>query len=423
MLLKVCDTLNTLFQSFLFIWVCNTISSKDNKISKFKSCILMLFIFIDVIIFTYSNINPPLANFLMMTITLLLILLFYRRSILDAFIGFGLAYFITTITTYFPGTFYQYYFMNLKLNISPEFQVFLFVYIPLFLLYSLIYKFRKYIFEVGMFLKSLKHSLIIIQLINYALIFLNTLFMEWVTQNMNPLFKSILYIGAFIAFVFAAIYFAKINDKSKEVEMLNSALNDKITELRKIKHDYGSEISGLYGLYQLGKIDRLGELLKSIVERYQAVSPVIDLNVQASPMVASVLHTAVSAGVNVVVFDSGNYENLDISDNELLKLLSNIIKNSVDVLKGTENPIIKFKSYSSYNGIIITIVNNGPEIPGNIRNRIFESGFSTKDNENGDRGYGLSIVKDIISKCNGKISLQSNKQYTQFKIEIPYKVS
>lgn len=82
---------------------------------------------------------------------------------------------------------------------------------------------------------------------------------------------------------------------------------------------------------------------------------------------------------------------------------------------------MKYKSYNSYDDIIISISNNGPEIPEDIRSNIFKEGFSTKDNKTGDRGYGLSIVKDIINSCNGKISISSDKEWTSFNITIPNK--
>jgi sensor histidine kinase regulating citrate/malate metabolism len=275
-------------------------------------------------------------------------------------------------------------------------------------------------FDTCLAVKNLKRSLVLILLIDYALIFLDTLHMEWATESMGVIFKFTLNLTAFTVFVFAAIYFAKINDKSKEVEMLNIALNEKVTELKKIKHDYGSEISSLYGLYQLGKIDRIGSLLKGIVERYQGMNPTINISVQATPLVASVLNYAFSAGVNVIVFDGGNYESLAVTDNDLLKLLSNIVRNSVDALERTQNPTIKFKSYNSYKGIVISVINNGPQISEDSKGKIFRAGFSTKENKSSDRGYGLSIVMDIIKGCNGEISVESSKEWTQFKIEIPY---
>jgi hypothetical protein len=423
MLLKVCDLLNTFFQAFLFVWICNSIAYKENKISKVKFITLMTLIFIITVTVTYSNVNIPMANFVLVNIILLFCLFFYRKSILDAFIGVGLAYSIMVIQGYLLLTFYQNVVVNLNLKISSQVQMFLFIYIPIWISYYFIYRVRKNIFNAAIYLKSIKHAQISILIIDYALIFVDTLRIEWTSHNMEVVFKAILYLLTLVVFIFAVIYFANINDKSKEVEMLNTALSEKITELKKIKHDYGSEISGLYGLYQLGKVDRIGALLKSIVEKNQAVNTAVDVTVEATPIVASVLQTALNKGIDVIVFDSGDYEALNITDNDLLKLLSNIIKNSIDVLDGVENPIIKFKSYNSYNGISMSIVNNGPEIPKEVKNKIFQSGFTTKEDKNGDRGFGLSIVKDIINKCNGEIKIESNQEWTKFNMEIPYKIS
>jgi signal transduction histidine kinase len=424
MLLKICDILNTLLQALLFVWVCNNIVHKDNRISKAKFGILAMLIFTDVYLFTtYIMINPNVANLLALIIILLVLILFYRKTIIDAFTGFFVAYLLVTITTYFIVTIYQHYFANLNLNISAELSMFIFVYIPIFLLYLLFYRFRKDIFNVGVFLRSLKHSIIIIQIMIYALIFINILYVESIVEDMNPIFKAFLYIVAFITFIFAAIYFAKINEKSKEVEMLNEALNNKINELKKIKHDHGSEISSIYGLYQLGKMDRLGELLKSIVERNQTFTPAVSVDIESNPLVAAVLNTAASRGITVINLDGADYENLPLTDDELMKLVSNIIKNSIDALVNTENPTIKYNSYNNSEGIVIMISNNGPDIPQEIRNKIFDMGFSTKGNSTGDRGFGLSIVMDILKRYNGKISIRNNREFVQFIIEIPCKAA
>lgn len=423
MLLKICDIVTTLFQAFLIVWACNNIASKDNKISKVKSYVLIVCIFFTVMLFTYSSIHIPLANLLMIAGTLLFTILFYRRSVIDAFLGFGLIYTVALPATYLFVVFYQYVALNLNINICAEFKMVLFVYIPVWIVYFCMYRFRKYLFNACIALKSLRPSLVLVLSICYALIVFDTIRAHIQIQYADLMFKNLLYVVILISFVFMITYFARVNDKLKEVEMLNNALSEKITELKKVKHDYGSEISGLYGLYQLGKMDRIGQLLKSIVERNQALNTAVNVNIQATPMVASLLNSAVSSGVDVVVFDSGDYENLNISDNELLKLLSNIIRNAVDALRGEQNPIIKFKSYNNYSGIVITIVNNGPEIPKEIRSKIFESGFSTKGNNNSDRGYGLSIVKNIIDKCKGKVWVDSSEKWTQFNIEIPYRAS
>jgi signal transduction histidine kinase len=419
MLLKVCDLLNTFCQAFLFTWVTQNIVAKEKRISRQSSITLMALISAEVIAFTYSNFHSPLANFVMIMIVFILVAAFFRKSVTEAFIGVGIAYFIIAILAYFLVTLYQNVLIGLILPIPPDVQILLFVFVPAWITYGILYRLRRNIFGVAVFFKNLRHSLFFVIIIDLSLIILDTLRIEWTIESMNITFKFFIYLLAFISFVSATIFFAKINSKSKEVEMLNEALNEKIVELKKLKHDYGSEISSLYGLYQLQKFDKIGEILKDIVDRYQTSSSAINVNQKINPIVSSVMHSAVSAGVNVIIIDDADYENISITYNELLKLLSNIVNNAVDVLKCSENPTIKFKSYNSYNGVTITILNNGPEIPMDLKSEIFEAGFSTKAKEAGERGYGLSIVKDIINKCGGKISLESNSEYTQFKFEIP----
>jgi hypothetical protein len=417
-LIKIIDIATTIFQAFLIVWSCNNIALK-NKLSKLRSVFLAASIIAIIVAFTYSSFKAQYANLLMVFATFLTVVIFYRKSVVDAIIGFGFSYGAIIIAAYFIMSFNQIILPKLNLHISPDLQALFFIYIPGWIIYSLIYLSGKYIFNAFITLKSFKNSYIFALIILYSLIILDTLRVYIQFGSIDLIFKYTFYLLIFMIFIFIVIYFAKINEKSKEVEMLNSALKDKISELKKIKHDYGSEISSLYGLYQLGRIERLGELLKGIVEKNQAVNTSLYVKVQATPIVSSILNPAVSKGIDVIVSDCGEYENLPVTDGELVKVLSNIVNNSIDVLKDVKDPMIRFKSYNNYDGIVITIGNNGAEIPPVIKNKIFETGFSTKNNESGDRGFGLGIVKDIINKYDGHISIESSDTWTQFIIEIP----
>lgn len=66
----------------------------------------------------------------------------------------------------------------------------------------------------------------------------------------------------FLAFIIK--YFANIKKKSDQIFKLNEALEEKNSELRKIKHDYGAQISYLYGLCLMERFDDL----KKISKRY-----------------------------------------------------------------------------------------------------------------------------------------------------------
>ena len=83
--------------------------------------------------------------------------------------------------------------------------------------------------------------------------------------------------------------------------------------------------------------------------------------------------------------------------------------------------ILKWQSLNYKNDIVICIQNNGPMIEDEVIDKIFQSGFSTKDNSNKEHGFGLAIVKETIEKCKGKISVTSDIEKTEFIITIPRK--
>jgi signal transduction histidine kinase len=71
----------------------------------------------------------------------------------------------------------------------------------------------------------------------------------------------------------------------------------------------------------------------------------------------------------------------------------------------------------------IRIRDNGPGIPQNIRDRIFNPFFTTKPGVKVNTGLGLSISHDIVVKeHHGKIHLETEEgKFTEFIIRLPKK--
>ena len=63
---------------------------------------------------------------------------------------------------------------------------------------------------------------------------------------------------------------------------------------------------------------------------------------------------------------------------------------------------------------------NGPGIPKNKQNRIFEPFYTTKEPGEGT-GLGLSISLGIIQDHNGSIEFSSDKNETIFTVSLPLK--
>lgn len=68
---------------------------------------------------------------------------------------------------------------------------------------------------------------------------------------------------------------------------------------------------------------------------------------------------------------------------------------------------------------IFKITNNVPIIPEDIREKIFNKGFSTKG-DNGN-GLGLFIIKRLVDKYGGDLKLVVDENGNNFIVSIPEK--
>jgi two-component system, NtrC family, sensor kinase len=84
------------------------------------------------------------------------------------------------------------------------------------------------------------------------------------------------------------------------------------------------------------------------------------------------------------------------------------------------DPMIRLETQKSGNSVKIIVEDNGPGIPPNIRDKIFQPFFTTKPSGSGT-GLGLSLSYDIITKVHGgKLSVESEEgEFTRFIIELP----
>jgi signal transduction histidine kinase len=74
---------------------------------------------------------------------------------------------------------------------------------------------------------------------------------------------------------------------------------------------------------------------------------------------------------------------------------------------------LKIYSTQEQNKVSIVVFNDGPQIPVEIQDQIFDKFYTTKASKNGT-GLGLNIVKNIIDDHNAKIALKSTDENTQF---------
>lgn len=229
----------------------------------------------------------------------------------------------------------------------------------------------------------------------------------------NEVLKNILTVLFFLFLTFAFLYMIKISSKSREINRLNLDLMYNNNELRKVKHDYGAQISYLYGLCLMGRYDDLKRALKDVIDASNYSNKISEDSSKSILYLA--LESAVkSKNIKVSIEERADLYKLKIPEMDLFRVLSNIINNAVEAMN--DKGCIFAKSYQLEEEVIILIQNDGPEIPKDALASIFKTGFTTKENKERSHGFGLSIVHELVEKYGGRISVTSSKELTEFRI-------
>ena len=103
---------------------------------------------------------------------------------------------------------------------------------------------------------------------------------------------------------------------------------------------------------------------------------------------------------------------------EITQVLVNLLNNSIYALDDRPDKVIKIDARVVEATIFITVSDNGPGIPAQIRDKIMDPFFTTKPLGEGS-GLGLSISHNIITDHMGTLCIKESKTGAMFVIELP----
>ncbi len=208
------------------------------------------------------------------------------------------------------------------------------------------------------------------------------------------------------------IHSIEVEKKARIADELNEQLEVKNSELRKIKHDYGAQISYLYGLYLLERWDSLGEAIDNIIENNNSVLSSVLLNEGVDSKITQAVNKLLQKGIHVIIEENADIKIIKIEYNELISIIKGICEAILHVIG--EQGLIKIRTYIRMDQFIIN----------------FESSnlgyiYSNEREKNKYTNIKKSLkilLKDVISmvsKNNGKIYIKKGNNLFQIKIKFP----
>jgi signal transduction histidine kinase len=128
---------------------------------------------------------------------------------------------------------------------------------------------------------------------------------------------------------------------------------------------------------------------------------------------ASIEEALLPTGVVVERHIAADAITIDADPDQLRQVLSNLLTNSVQA--GASNLV--FSSEPVAGGVALRVKDDGPGVPPEVRDRIFEAMFTTKAKGS---GLGLSLCRQVVEAHGGTLELEPSAQGATFLIALPH---
>ena len=190
--------------------------------------------------------------------------------------------------------------------------------------------------------------------------------------------------------------------------------------LRAQNHEFMNKLHTISGLIQLEEYDKALEFIHTTGEIRTNILELLNNKIK-EPVTAGLIlakyNKAVEGRIDFKINENCKLNKIpdNISKDEFLIILGNLIENSIDAVIERENAEISMSIIENEDSVQIEISNNGNKIPRELEEKIFKQGFTTK---HGDRGHGLYNIVKILKEIDGQMWFTTGEKTTWY-VTIP----
>jgi len=181
----------------------------------------------------------------------------------------------------------------------------------------------------------------------------------------------------------------------------------------------GCLVRGLAGEIQdaATRISGIVAAIKGFTHMDQAtVAEPVDLQQGLSNTVAVLKSKARAKSVAVTVSVAANTPRVLGFIGELNQIWANLIDNALDAVP--ESGHVDITVRTERQRVVVSVIDDGPGIPVEIRERLFDPFFTTKPVGKGT-GLGLDIVRRLVIHNAGEIDFETAPGRTEFRVWLP----
>ncbi len=101
---------------------------------------------------------------------------------------------------------------------------------------------------------------------------------------------------------------------------------------------------------------------------------------------------------------------------ELNQVWANLVENAIDAAPASGT--VEVAAAREGDTVVVRVVDDGPGLPDELRERVFEPFFTTKPQGEGT-GLGLDIARRLVRQHEGRIEIDSRPGRTEFRVVLP----
>ncbi|MEV4741329.1 sensor histidine kinase [Streptomyces sp. NPDC049555] len=220
---------------------------------------------------------------------------------------------------------------------------------------------------------------------------------------------------------------ATLRDRT-ELEQLGRELDATrgLTEaLRAQDHEHANRLHTLVGLLELGLYDEAVAYVAEVAGAHRATAEQVTERVH-EPLVSALLvgkgAVAAERGVALRVSADSLLPDRVVDPEDLVTVLGNLVDNALDAACGHRpDAFVEAGLRTEGTTVVVTVRDNGPGVPPELRERVFADGWSTKQAApHRPRGLGLPLVRRLAERYGGSARVDEREGGgAQFTVELP----
>lgn len=271
---------------------------------------------------------------------------------------------------------------------------------------------------------TLNYNIIIVNLIVGIIAIAIQAYTQYLYINYIPIHLVFISLALLVVYFLISLYSLFRTSKLEETKQLletekmyNKNLNTLHDNIRGFKHDFNNIVQAIGGYLSTNNIDGLKVYYKDLLEECQINNNLAVLNPELinNPAIYSLLadkyNKAEEDNIKLNLEIMADLSNLNIKTYELTRILGILFDNALEAASKCDKKIvnISFRNDASHNKILIIIQNTYKNKDINI-DKIFEKGYSSKENidEKHSHGLGLWEVRKYLKK-NANLDLYTTK--------------